>query len=152
MEADRSAGAAVWRFEAVRGRAAAEVAAVTGLCGALGALVAGWYSAQRTLDLPPTCVGGADSVLGFDEESCTLLCADGDASGPRIWACRLATDALELAHRAIARAGGSRAYAINARAVEVLAPTADDTELGAFEALVDRHRHRPPRPPPRPLR
>ena len=110
----------VWRFAPVLQSAAAEVVVATGLTRGLAGLIAGWYSPlDSTLDLPPMCIGAEGAVLHLDEESETLLCADGGPAGCRLWACCLATRA--FAHRKLGNpAIVGPCYAVDSRSVEML--------------------------------
>ena len=74
-----------WRFGPVAARAAGRVGEASGLARVIAALVADWYSAlddeaERVIAVAQ-CGAGPGAVLGFDEASCTVLCADCDEKG-----------------------------------------------------------------------
>ena len=113
---------AAWRLAPVGPRAAAEISAIPGR--ALGAIVAGWYApldADSALQLPVACAFGAGAVVDFDEESCTLLCAEVENGGVAIWVCCFATASLVCARRSLSAPKGAHAcYAVDAHLIELL--------------------------------
>ena len=122
---------ALWRFAAVGPRAAA-----TGVPGGVAALIGGWYSAlDAKIELPARCVGAVGAVLHFDEESETLLCADGGPLGSRLWACCLATLEFALKELTVAPRAvfGGACYAVDTRSVEVLVDRGIDTRNAVME-------------------